>query len=160
MPKCVANCSKGDDHHSLKSLSRHAHRVNSFNVIFGVVALMSVLGNFLICVAICKCHFSRLKTYNILVFNLAVTDMLTGLYKNMAQVSFIHPALSWKTEWYFSNKNLGPSSGACCLLLTYPTSSSDLFRFLPLYICLHRHQVNLQIVVIRDQLLLLSLCCA
>ena len=78
MPKYVTNCSKGDDHHSLESLSRHAHRVNSFNVIYGVVALISVLGNFLLCVAICKCHFLRLKTYNILVFSLVVTDMLTG----------------------------------------------------------------------------------
>ena len=129
MPKCVANCSKGDDHHSLESLSRHAHRVNTFNVIFGVVVLMSVLGDFLLCVAICKCHFSRLKTYNILVFNLAVADMWTGLYKNMAQVSFIHPALSWKTEWYFSNKNMGPSSRACCLLFSL---SNFLFRSFPL----------------------------
>ena len=110
MPKCVTNYSKGDAHHSLESLSRHAHRVSSFNIIFGVVTLMSVLGNFLRCVAICQ--FSRLKTYNILVFSLAMIDMLTGLYKNMAQVSFIHPALSWKTEGYFSNKNMGPSSGA------------------------------------------------
>lgn len=129
MPKCVKNCSKGDDHHSLESLSRHTHRVNSFNIIFGVVALMSVLGNFLLCVAICKCHFSGLKTYNILFFSLAVTDMLTGLYKNMAQVSFIHPALSWKTEGYFSNKNMGPSSGACCLLFSL---SNFLFRSFPL----------------------------
>ena len=119
MPKCVRNCSKGDNHHSLESLSRHTHRVNSFNIIFGVVALMSVLRNFLLCVAICKCHFSRLKTYNILVFSLAVTDMLTGLYKNMAQVLlFIR-----------SNKNMGLSSGACCLLFSL---SNFIFRSFPL----------------------------
>lgn len=114
-PKCVTNCSKGDTHHNLDSLSRQAHRVNSFNIIFGVVALMSVFGNFLLCVAICKCRVFRLKAYNILVFSLAVTDMLTGLYKEMAQVSFIHP-LSWQTERSFFDKNMGPSWGTFFLI--------------------------------------------
>ena len=79
MPKCLTNFSKGEEC-SLNTPSKDDLRVSSFNVIFGIIALLSVLSNSFLCMAICKHRFFRLKTYNILVLSLAATDMLTGLY--------------------------------------------------------------------------------
>ena len=49
-----------------------------YKITFGCIAFGSFLGNILLCVAICKRRTLLRKTYNMLVLNLAVTDMLTG----------------------------------------------------------------------------------
>ena len=51
---------------------------NVYKFIFGGIAIVSVLGNFLLCVAICRRRSLLSKTYNMLVLSLAVLDMLTG----------------------------------------------------------------------------------
>lgn len=51
---------------------------NVYKIIFGSIAFGAFLGNILLCVAICKRRTLLRKTYNMLVLNLAVTDMLTG----------------------------------------------------------------------------------
>lgn len=51
---------------------------NVYKFISGGIAIVSVLGNFLLCVAICRRRSLLSKTYNMLVLSLAVTDMLTG----------------------------------------------------------------------------------
>ena len=55
-----------------------------YKFIFGAIAIVSFVGNFLLFVAICT-HRSLLKktTYNMLVLSLAVTDMLTGKTNNL-----------------------------------------------------------------------------
>ena len=47
---------------------------------FGSIAVLSFFGNLLLCVVICRRRKLLEKTYNILMLNLAVTDMLTGVY--------------------------------------------------------------------------------
>lgn len=49
-----------------------------YKFIFGGIAVVSFAGNFLLFVAICRRRTLLSKTYNLLVLNLAVTDMLTG----------------------------------------------------------------------------------
>ena len=51
---------------------------NVYKFIFGGIAVVSFVGNFLLCVAICRRRSLLSKTYNMLVLSLAVTDMLTG----------------------------------------------------------------------------------
>lgn len=50
--------------------------------IFGSIAALSFVGNFLLFLVMCRLRKLLSKTYNILMFNLAITDMLTGL-KNL-----------------------------------------------------------------------------
>ncbi|KAL9950286.1 hypothetical protein ACROYT_G042764 [Oculina patagonica] len=50
---------------------------NVYKFIFGGIAIVSFLGNFLFCVAICRRRSLLSKTYNVLVLSLAITDMLT-----------------------------------------------------------------------------------
>ncbi len=49
-----------------------------YKFVFGGIAIVSILGNFLLCVAICRRRSLLSKTYNMLVLSLAITDMLTG----------------------------------------------------------------------------------
>ena len=69
---------------SLSPSSRPYHDKVDYNVsdvykiVFGAIATLSFIGNVLLCLAICKRRSLLLKTYNMLVLNLAVTDMLTG----------------------------------------------------------------------------------
>lgn len=51
---------------------------NVYKFIFGGIAIVSFLGNLLLCVAICRRRSLLSKTYNMLVLSLAITDMLTG----------------------------------------------------------------------------------
>jgi 3-deoxy-D-arabino-heptulosonate 7-phosphate (DAHP) synthase len=48
------------------------------HVFFGVIAILAFAGNFLICVVILRKKRLLSKQYNILILNLAVTDLLTG----------------------------------------------------------------------------------
>ena len=51
---------------------------NVYKFIFGGIAIVSILGNFILCVAIFRRRSLLSKTYNMLVLSLAITDMLTG----------------------------------------------------------------------------------
>ena len=51
----------------------------TMRVLFGVVAGLSVVGNMLLCIVMIRRRAMLGKTYNILIFNLAVADMLTGI---------------------------------------------------------------------------------
>ena len=44
----------------------------------GFIAVFSFIGNLLLCIVILKRRSVLTKPYNVLIFNLAVTDMLTG----------------------------------------------------------------------------------
>lgn len=44
----------------------------------GFIAIFSFIGNLLLCIVILKRRSMLTKPYNVLIFNLAVTDMLTG----------------------------------------------------------------------------------
>lgn len=50
-----------------------------FSSIFGSIAVLSFLGNLLLCLVICRRRKRLSKPYNILMLNLAATDMLIGL---------------------------------------------------------------------------------
>lgn len=47
-------------------------------VAFGVIALMAFVSNGLLCVVILKNRKMLKSAYNLLIFSLAVTDLLTG----------------------------------------------------------------------------------
>ena len=51
-----------------------------YKFIFGGIAGVSFLGNLFLCVVMCKNRLLLSKTYNLLLLNLAITDMLTGKY--------------------------------------------------------------------------------
>lgn len=48
--------------------------------IFGAIATLSFLGNLLLCVVISRKRSMLKQPYNVLILNLAVTDMLTGKF--------------------------------------------------------------------------------
>ena len=48
------------------------------HVFFGIISALAFVGNFLICVVIVRKKRLLSKQYNILILNLAVTDLLTG----------------------------------------------------------------------------------
>ena len=50
-----------------------------FSSLFGSIAVLSFLGNLLLCLVICRRRKLLSKPYNILMLNLAATDMLIGL---------------------------------------------------------------------------------
>ena len=50
----------------------------TMTAVCGFIALLSFVGNLLLCVVILKRRSMLAKPYNVLIFNLAVTDMLTG----------------------------------------------------------------------------------
>ena len=62
-------------------------------VFLGVIAVSAFLGNGLVCVAIMRNREILRSAYNIFLFNLAITDMLTGnryqIYENSIIVVFI-----------------------------------------------------------------------
>ena len=55
------------------------------STVCGLIATFSFIGNLLLCVVILKRRSMLTKPYNVLIFNLAVTDMLTG------EFCFSHP---------------------------------------------------------------------
>lgn len=74
--KFPSNSSNGN-----ASLTRqHQYKIDAFKFLFGNIAAFSFLGNLLLSMAICRRRQLLLKTYNLLVLNLAITDMLTGLF--------------------------------------------------------------------------------
>lgn len=52
------------------------------HVFFGIISVLAFVGNFLICVVIVRKKRLLSKQYNILILNLAVTDLLTGEDEN------------------------------------------------------------------------------
>lgn len=74
--KFPSNSSNGN-----ASLTRqHQYKIDAFKFLFGNIAAFSFLGNLLLSMTICRRRQLLLKTYNLLVLNLAITDMLTGLF--------------------------------------------------------------------------------
>ena len=66
---------------SLHPTRQHQNKIDAFKFLFGTIAALSFLGNLLLSMAVCKRRQLLLKTYNLLVLNLAITDMLTGLFR-------------------------------------------------------------------------------
>lgn len=64
----------------LKDMRRTISKDHSLVVttVCGFIATFSFIGNLLLCVVILKRRSMLTKPYNVLIFNLAVTDMLTG----------------------------------------------------------------------------------
>ena len=54
------------------------HSGITMQAVFGVIALLSFLGNFLFCVVLLRKRCLLKKPYNMLLLVLAITDMLTG----------------------------------------------------------------------------------
>ena len=50
----------------------------ALRVTFGVIALMAVLGNGLVCAVILRCRVMLKNSYNLMILSLAFTDMFTG----------------------------------------------------------------------------------
>lgn len=78
--KFPSNSSKGNES-SLHPTRQHQYKIDAFKFLFGNIAALSFLGNLLLNMAICRRRQLLLKTYNLLVLNLAITDMLTGLFR-------------------------------------------------------------------------------
>ena len=77
--KFPSNRSNGNES-SLHPTRQHQYKIDAFKFLFGNIAAFSFLGNLLLSLAICRRRQLLLKTYNLLVLNLAITDMLTGLF--------------------------------------------------------------------------------
>lgn len=45
---------------------------------FGFIAILSFIGNLFLCIVMVRKRSMLKKAYNVLIFNLAVADMLTG----------------------------------------------------------------------------------
>ena len=55
----------------------------ALRVTFGVIALLAVLGNGLVCAVILRCRRMLKNSYNLMILSLAFTDMFTGkMHKN------------------------------------------------------------------------------
>jgi len=63
---------------STKELSGIIDGGSTMRTFFGLVAGLSVVSNALLCIVMLRRRAMLSKTYNILIFNLAITDMLTG----------------------------------------------------------------------------------
>ena len=81
--------------------SFHQNKVDSnleailYRSIFGSIAILSFLGNLLLCLVICRRRKLLSRPYNNLMLNLAATDMLTGLNLFLQiQSDFNHNSLS------------------------------------------------------------------
>ncbi|KAK3752224.1 hypothetical protein QZH41_012235 [Actinostola sp. cb2023] len=65
---------------STKELSGIIDGGSTMRTFFGLVAGLSVVSNALLCIVMLRRRAMLSKTYNILIFNLAITDMLTGVF--------------------------------------------------------------------------------
>ena len=76
------NMSANATNNSVSSLptapSSHLAYSYLLRVAFGIIALMAFLSNGLLCVVILRNRKMLKSAYNLLIFSLAVTDMLTG----------------------------------------------------------------------------------
>lgn len=87
------NKSNSESHlqHANKTLDNlNANLKTTMHYIFGSIAALSFFGNFLLCLVICRRRKLLSKTYNILMSNLAITDMLTGLQNFLFSVYFTY----------------------------------------------------------------------
>lgn len=66
--------------------------------VFGVIAVLSFLGNLLFCVVLLRKKCLLKKPYNILLLVLAVTDMLTGTYECTNSLYFDRVITAWKHQ--------------------------------------------------------------
>lgn len=66
-----------NDKKDLRGIISNEHSV-VMTAVCGFIALFSFTGNLLLCIVILKRRSMLTKPYNVLIFNLAVTDMLTG----------------------------------------------------------------------------------
>ena len=79
-----------------ESLPSSNHSGIAMQAVFGVIALLSFLGNFLFCVVLLRKRYLLKKPYNILLLVLAVTDMLTG---TNARISYIDNKLRLERQF-------------------------------------------------------------
>lgn len=88
----------------------------------GIIALFSFIGNLLLCIVILKRRSMLTKPYNVLIFNLAVTDMLTGeTYYHLVDYNFTFKVIfrplsriNIKLRSYIHNKAVNHCSPASC----------------------------------------------
>lgn len=66
-----------NDMKDLRGIISSGHSV-VMTAVCAFIALFSFTGNLLLCIVILKRRSMLTKPYNVLIFNLAVTDMLTG----------------------------------------------------------------------------------
>lgn len=100
--KFPSNSSNGNES-SLRPTRQHQYKIDAFKFLFGSIAALSFLGNLLLSMAICKRRQLLLKTYNLLVLNLAITDMLTGLFRVRVSVccyNWLHGLIDEIFFWY------------------------------------------------------------
>lgn len=85
------NLSKANETSFHKNIVDSNLKAMLFSSIFGSIAVLSFLGNLLLCLVICR-HRKRLsKPYNILMINRAAMDMLIGLnFFKQIQSDFNH----------------------------------------------------------------------
>lgn len=76
----------------MKQMKEMASNEHSFTMaaVCGLIALLSFVGNPLLCVVILRRRSMLAKPYNVLIFNLAVTDMLTGKIFFVSFIPFIY----------------------------------------------------------------------
>ena len=85
-----------------REVSPEAHSL-AMAAVCGLIAFFSFVGNLLLCVVIFLRRRSMLaKPYNVLIFNLAVTDMLTG--KRILHLSIILNKYQRGPEHYIPTK--------------------------------------------------------
>lgn len=73
------NLSKANETSFHKTIVDSNLKAMLFSSIFGSIAVLSFLGNLLLCLAICRRRKRLSKPYNILMINRAAMDMLIGL---------------------------------------------------------------------------------
>lgn len=63
---------------SARNRTRIDHSRTAVRVTFGVIALLAVSGNGLVCAVILRCRSMLKNSYNLMILSLAFTDMFTG----------------------------------------------------------------------------------
>lgn len=81
--------SKELDMGEMKEIASAEHSLTMTSVC-SVISLLSFVGNLLLCVVILKRRSMLAKPYNVLIFNLAVTDMLTGKLFTFLFIFILH----------------------------------------------------------------------
>ena len=66
---------------SMPAIEGHSSQDKAREAMFGVIAAMSFSLNFLFCVIMTRKPTILKRPHNILLFSLAITDLLTGLQK-------------------------------------------------------------------------------
>lgn len=63
---------------SVDDFEKNSMQSVAIRTTFGLIAALSVLGNLLLCIVMVRKRSMLRKAYNVLIFNLAVADTLTG----------------------------------------------------------------------------------